>query len=158
MENENKEYLGVFVTGPTGVGKTHMVREHLQRKIKQYNENAQPFAIVKGADVHVFVSVSELVLKSRVPKVSLELYESLLRKETLVLDDLGVSKNAYSSDIVYALVEGRMQRGLKTWVTSNLSLEEIAEKIDDRLASRLSSFKQIVMTGEDRRANHGEHN
>jgi DNA replication protein DnaC len=49
------------------------------------------------------------------------------------------------------IIDKRIELGKPTVVTSNLSLSQISQLIDDRLASRLASFELIEMKGEDKR-------
>lgn len=74
----------------------------------------------------------------------------------LVLDDLGAGaltdfERRYALDLLNR--RGNAKR--RTILTTNLQLQEIAEKLDERIASRLSGFDQIEAQGNDRRAPRG---
>lgn len=71
----------------------------------------------------------------------------------LILDDLGAgSSSDFERRTVMELVDRRMNRLLPTVVTTNWTLEQIAERLDDRLASRLSGFTRLEFVGPDRRS------
>lgn len=76
------------------------------------------------------------------------------RATWLCLDDLGVDKTTdWVVQTLYLIVNNRYENMLETVITSNLSLEELAERMgDDRLASRIAGMCKVVkMEGEDRR-------
>ena len=65
---------------------------------------------------------------------------------------MGAEKTTeYVRAVLYEIINERLMSGKQTIVTSNMSLDEIGANIDDRLASRLSSYHIIELTGADRR-------
>jgi len=71
----------------------------------------------------------------------------------LVLDDLATEKvSDWSRTDLYILINHRYLSMLPTIITSNRGLNEIAEMIDDRLASRFNEMGMILkLTGKDHR-------
>jgi DNA replication protein DnaC len=71
----------------------------------------------------------------------------------LVLDDLGAEKTSeWSLQTLYTIIDRRYREERQTIITSNLSLDELASQVDDRIASRLSELCRVVrLAGEDRR-------
>ena len=56
----------------------------------------------------------------------------------LILDDLGAEKvTEYVRQSLYTLINKRYLDNLPTFFTSNLSLDEIAARLDDRISSRI---------------------
>lgn len=83
---------------------------------------------------------------------------SYLSKERLqtvplvVLDDLGAEKaSEWVQERIYNILNHRVANGLATIVTSNFTVDEIAERLGYRVASRLESLTGIDLTGIDRR-------
>ena len=71
----------------------------------------------------------------------------------LIIDDLGANKaTEWVRQITYYIINEREQRMLPIVITSNFSLEEIAEQIDSRISSRIAGMcKSIKLSGKDRR-------
>ncbi len=73
--------------------------------------------------------------------------------DLLVLDDLGVEKpSEFAVQSLYLVVDRRYSEMRRTVITSNFSIGEIAERVGDRIASRIAGMcKVIELQGEDRR-------
>lgn len=149
---ENLKFRNLFITGAPGVGKTYHAKEILQSNIDDYNARVESFSSVKGADVFKLKNCSELMFLARRPKMGEDLYYECIKLRGLVLDDLGIGKRSdFIPDIIYLIIDKRIEMNRPTIVTSNLSLTDISEIIDDRLASRLSGFEYLKIEGEDKR-------
>lgn len=132
----------LFLYGPAGVGKTHLVVAILQKIWPR---------------MPIFYPVPELLLHLR----------SCLREQTeeeailpfknapvLILDDMGVEKiTDWVRQAFYVILAHRDREELPTIFTSNLSLDELEERIgDDRITSRIAGSAKIVkMEGADYR-------
>lgn len=149
---QNLKFRNLFISGPTGVGKTYLAKEILTEGIKEFDRNRTGFSKYSGRDEFKFFNCAELMFLSRDARKGNELYRTCTDLTGLVLDDLGVGKHSdYIPDIIYIILNNRIDRGKLTIVTSNLALGDISELIDDRISSRLSSFEHIKLTGPDRR-------
>lgn len=146
---------GLYIVGQRGVGKTHLataiLKDHILNHPKGY-----------GIDYKLLpdmISVTDLIMriKATFAKDSEESEEGVLDHysncKTLILDDLGTEKpTEWAVSTLYLIVDRRYRDMRKTIITSNLSLKEIAERLDDRIASRLAEMcKVIQITGKDRR-------
>jgi DNA replication protein DnaC len=71
----------------------------------------------------------------------------------LVIDDLGAEKSSeWAREILYLIIDKRYSDLLPTIITSNLSPKELAEKLDDRLVSRLMEDAIVIkIDGKDHR-------
>ena len=76
-----------------------------------------------------------------------------MRSPLLILDDLGVEKTTeWALQALYVVVNRRYLDGRQTIITSNLTLDEVREKLGDRIASRIVGMCHPVrLTGRDRR-------
>ena len=76
-------------------------------------------------------------------------------KGVLFLDDLGGEKQTeWSVDIIYRLLNHRLENKKPTYIASNLSLKELADKYGDRVASRIAGMCEVIkVDGEDKRLN-----
>lgn len=129
---------GLFLSGVCGTGKTHLaVACYISLKLS-------------GKSVK-FISVPELLLEIRETfnnngETERELIERYSEYEFLFLDDLGVEKQShFSSESLYLLLDRRdRQAKEKIFITSNLSLQEISERLSDRIASRIAGLCEVV--------------
>jgi DNA replication protein DnaC len=84
-----------------------------------------------------------------------EMLEAFGRYYFLVLDELGLAKpKEWNVLTIDAIIDQRYLNQLRarTVITSNLTIDEIGVKYDDRIASRIAGMCEIVeMTGPDRR-------
>jgi hypothetical protein len=70
---------------------------------------------------------------------------NIIRRDLVVLDDLGAEHvTDFGVSTVYTILNDRGERNARTIITSNLSLDKIAEKLDGRIASRLSRYGKVI--------------
>ena len=83
-----------------------------------------------------------------------ELRERVAAVPVLVLDDFGAGKPTPSlQDAVLTLIDRRIEAGLRTLITSNLALGQLAvQGWDSRTRSRLALFRAVSMGQKDWRA------
>ena len=79
--------------------------------------------------------------------------KDIRRKKCLILDDMGAEKTSeWSIQTLYSIIDRRYRDEKQTLITSNLTLDEIAEKVGDRIASRIAGMCKVVeIKGKDRR-------
>ena len=83
-------------------------------------------------------------------------FSDCLNAEVLLIDDLGtepVLKNV-TKEYLYNIINTRQIKGLPTFITSNLSLDNILDRYDDRIFSRLGNKNlaiNIQLTSKDKR-------
>ncbi len=147
---------GVFITGKPGTGKTHMA----VGLMKFWFNGLMPIAVESHYRAWpLFVPAPELMfqLKSTFDRKSGPSETDITQKYSgaslLVLDDLGAERESeWARQVLYLILNRRYNEALPTIITSNLSLAEIAEQIDDRLASRIMEMGiAIELVGKDRR-------
>ena len=71
----------------------------------------------------------------------------------LIIDDIGAEKpSEWVRERLLSFINARVSNGLSTIYTSNLSLEELDNKMGQRVSSRIKgSTKEIQLSGSDRR-------
>lgn len=143
-----KPARNLFFTGAPGTGKTHLAvaiaREFLR----------------KGISGVFFKRAPELFLDIRrsfddksedAPQES-DIISRFGAYYFLVLDDFGAEKvTEYTTNAFQLILDRRLDDGLPTIVTSNLSIQDIRETIDARISSRLSEGEVWIFEGEDYR-------
>ena len=139
---------GLVLAGNTGTGKTHLAVALLRELIKADK--------LKGHGD--FITVPDLLLEIRSSfKDKSDTTEEMIinhfsKVPVLILDDLGSEKTTeFAVTTLYIIIDRRDRELLTTIITTNLSLKEIEEKLDARIASRLSGMKTIKINMPDYR-------
>lgn len=151
-----------FITGGVGVGKTYLSAAMLREYIEDMpvGKLQGEYHIVKPRALPIFANVTELLLdiRSSFSQDSTEDERELINRYAdtpfLVLDDLGIEKTSeWALQTLYMIINRRCTDTTKrTIITSNLTLELIAEKLDERISSRIKGMcKVLEMQGNDRR-------
>jgi DNA replication protein DnaC len=140
--NAMKTGQDIFINGETGTGKTHLAVGLLFEYGKYKPGNYR------------FENVPEIfeLINSKISKDEnyTEIIENLKKPTVLVLDDLGANKvTDYRKEVMYSVIDGRLRMGRQTIVTTNLSILQIKEMYDERIASRLSGYGKIKLIGKD---------
>jgi len=147
--NENGfEMLSVM--GPAGVGKTHLawaMMDLFGPNVKRGRYSYPEFWKSTGLIMEMQAQVGEGSGCYR------NMIENLCEHDNLiVIDDLGTEKMTdFAHTGIVHLISTREELMLPTMITSNLTIDEIAEHIDQRVASRLAGGVVIGMQGKDRR-------
>lgn len=137
---------GLYLHGKdTGAGKTHLAVAGL----KEF--------IARTGDRGIFRPVPVLVkdLRQAIGRFrDGALLEELMHAPALVLDDMGVERPTEAVlEGLYTIVDHwYANKRPHLIVTSNLSPDELSQRLDDRIASRLVGLCRVIeITGDDRR-------
>jgi len=141
-----------FITGPPGIGKTHLAVAYLREDLLAHGEEHCRF--LRTVDLLKSIRDSFDDRSGDSEKRLLDYYGA--RVPFLVLDDLGAEKvSDFVLQTLYDLLDRRYGECLDTLITSNLTLEELAVHYlghGDRLASRIAGMgPTLVLRGKDRR-------
>ena len=147
-----KDY-GIFFYGKSGAGKTYfasaMVNYMLDKgKRACFITATEFFELMSNYSYSFYRDKKEL--QDRI--------DFIRNVDFLVIDDLGneiLSKN--NNSFLSSLLDYRIERGLNTIITSNLSEYDLAEYYDSRVASRIrGNFKFFVFPPSDLREKIGK--
>lgn len=141
-ESFNGKGKGILIMGETGLGKTHLSLAIANKLIE------------KGYCV-VYGSVPTLVRRiqdeqfGRAEGDTLSLATSC---DLLILDDLGAENcTEWCVSLLYEIINTRQNKQLPMIINTNLDLDELSEKYQRRLSSRMFSMKLMFVTGNDNR-------
>lgn len=143
-----REWESGLLTGPTGVGKSHLAAQRLS--------SVQSGVWMDFADMIETRRVLDFA--DREPdeewvEFCRARWGRVMSPAPMVLDDLGARRvTDYAADVLYEVVNRRWVMQRPTLVTSNLTPGEISTTWGDRIASRVLAFgKWRVLAGQDRR-------
>jgi DNA replication protein DnaC len=135
----------IYLTGPVGTGKTlYAVALTLAHMEAEYRRRW-------NVGDHLFVSTPVLLQSIKASfgpdqqSRESELIEKYSAAAWLVLDDFGTEKvSAWTLQVLYLIVNYRYEFLKTTIFTSNLSLDQLAEKLeDDRIPSRINAMCDV---------------
>ena len=139
----------IFLSGQTGVGKTHLMKCMANELIKEHKIVLLTTSFAMHQDF-----VKSFACRDGEEKQ--QIIEKYIDTEVLFIDDLGtepVLKNV-TKEYLYNLINVRQVKGKPTFITSNLSLENILDRYDERIFSRLGNKNlsiNIVLNSQDKR-------
>jgi DNA replication protein DnaC len=141
-----KSNESIFLWSDTpGTGKTHLATAWIRKAIRR-------------GFYCLFVSAPDLLSQLRnsfrenSDNEEREIIEKYCGVPYLVIDDIGAEKTTdYALQSWYIIINERYGRMLPTLYTSNLSLNDIASKLNERISSRLGSGKILKISGKDYR-------
>ncbi len=139
----------LLFSGGTGLGKTFLsgcVAREVSRR---------GFSVVYDTAIHLFASFEtrRFTRDAGEERQARDDTRRYLGCDLLILDDLGselTSPLAQSS--LYEVVNGRLQAGRHTIISTNLSMEQIAQRYTPQLFSRIGGmFRELTFYGDDLR-------
>lgn len=138
------EKRGFYLTGPAGVGKTYIAWSIY----KVLNLNCKPCYMVDSDTLFDNIRNASFGKDSLFSLEEVENYDGFL-----IIDDLGArGETDWTNNTLRRFLSRRLDWHRPTCFTSNLSLKEISNKFDDRIASRISgSCEDVSFEGKDGR-------
>lgn len=133
---------GLFMIGPTGLGKTHLSLAAANRLIEKgmsvvYNSVPDLLRIISGEQFN------------RTEGDTLSVVNDC---DLLILDDLGAENiSDYNTSLLYQIINARISCRRSLIVNTNLSMKDIKSLYQDRITSRLLSLRVLFFCGDDNR-------
>ncbi len=135
----------LYIAGPTGVGKTHLIRCMANALIE------------RGMMVKISTAYQ---INQDFKDFSKTFDDDLLKKytdvEALFIDDLGAEPQYrnVTREFFYLLINERKTKKIPTIITSNLDMGDLRDRYDERIYSRIADRETsitIYLDGEDKR-------
>lgn len=146
FEHMKETKKGLYIHGGVGTGKTHMAYALF---------NSMDKIMVKS----MFKNIPELLREIRLDMGRDNKNKSFMENHLmefrglLFLDDIGSERmTEWVEETFYLIINRRYEDMLPIVFTSNLSIQELSEKVGDRIASRIVEMSDIIkLSGDDRR-------
>lgn len=138
--------VNLFITGKSGAGKTVLAAGIVKECVK----NRHPY---KWVNYPQFIMELQNMYRSDKESPFDRADEIANFDGLLVIDDIGAEKmTEWVRQITYFIINEREQNCLSILLTSNFSLEQMADMIDVRISSRIAGMcKSVKLNGIDRR-------
>ena len=141
-ENFMLPYDSIFMTGGTGLGKTHLSLS-IAKKVTELG-----FSVVYGSVPDLLRNIENAHFNRR--EDDNEIFSTINDCDLLVLDDLGAEfETQFYISCLYNIINSRLNFGRPTIISSNLTMSEIKKRYSDRMASRFLSMNCLLFSGED---------
>ena len=134
----------IFMTGGTGLGKTHLSLSIAKKVIEQN------YSVVYGSVPDLFRKIERAHFDRNSEESESEIVNTLKDCDLLMLDDLGAEFDSqFNISCLYEIINSRLNFGRPTIVNTNLTGSELKKRYSDRIVSRLYSMETLAFCGED---------
>ncbi len=139
----------VFLAGQTGVGKTHLMKCMANELIGRNKLVLLTTSFAMNQDFIKSFATRDLEQKNA-------LLDRYLNAEVLFIDDLGTElrQRDITTQFLYQVLNERKMQLRPTVITSNLTIEDVMEYYDERIASRIADKSTsicVYLEGKDLR-------
>lgn len=147
----------ILLWGGVGVGKTYAIAAYLRHLIVR-SRGEIGCARVKWTDLLMALRGCYATGKGS----EMDILRPYVVADLLWLEDLGAgaTRGRLESELALrglsALLDDRLEARRPTIITSNLRVEDIEKMFDQRIGSRLHTFRVLCLTGVDRRRTGGQ--
>ena len=143
---EEKTHLNLMITGPTGVGKSHIAVGILKYCYElNYFRNSIGYSTSFGLASKVIATWNNPDLNEE------DVLKEYTEIDLLVIDDLGYDDMGKKAEIINKIIYRRHENQKSTIITSNLKSNQVLAYMDGRTCSRFLSrlYSDIQIDTED---------
>lgn len=135
-------FPSILMMGQTGLGKTHLSLSIAKTVLER------GYSVIYTSAMDMFSAIERE--KFTKYNSSSDTLESILNTELLIIDDLGVEiDNKFYKSVLYNIINTRYTHTLATIITTNCLIDELSQKYEQRITSRLLSYESMMFYGKD---------
>ena len=141
-DNFDKNAPSVLMAGQTGLGKTHLSLAIVGKVIEK------GYSVLYNSAQNFFRELQN----ERFGKSGSSAFENMMLEcDLLVIDDLGAEfSTTFTVSALYNIVNTRINTGLPTIISTNLSLTDIEKQYSNRISSRfIGEYSLLFFEGKD---------
>jgi DNA replication protein DnaC len=150
---KTKDYRGLRLHGGMGVGKTQFFFAIIRDLIENHNMKREHFEYV--SEEELFLQIKGSFGYSDSSQTLEKLMRRLRDVNILFYDDLGAAAKTVGGDwgkqVLMEIFNPRYKDEKTTFITSNLSLDELTDLVGGRVADRLQDMHSIFVKGDSLR-------
>lgn len=138
----------ILIYGKTGLGKTHISMAIANELIKK------GFSVIYKSSGDLFSQIAdENFSYNHENSANRETLDAILSVDLLIIDDLGteMENNRFYKSILYNILNTRYLKMLPILINTNCNLMDLNQRYDERILSRILSYKNIEFLGRDYR-------
>lgn len=146
-DNFARHQDNLLLIGSTGTGKTHISTAIAQKVI------AQGFDVLYDSTQNIISDYETDRFRSGYGQTE-QIAAKYVECDLLIIDDLGTEFiNQFSISVLYNLINTRLNKGLSTIISTNLSASELGAKYEGRIYSRMigADYTVLRFEGNDHR-------
>lgn len=145
-EFDRNDGMGLIFTGDNGTGKTHLAAAIASHIINNFYVTVS-FVVF----TEVLSAIRKAIAKGT--NEAEEIEEQMCNSSLLIIDDLGKEKESqFTKELLYRVINTRYKEKLPLIITTNLTLQELAARLDYAVFSRIVEMCRAVdMRGRDYR-------
>ena len=147
-----KATKGLYVYGDVGVGKTYFANV-LYWWLKANKNREIPYVEFFSFPDLLYRMRKNISIKRGDQDYDWECEDVIENGKMLVLDDVGVEKiSDWVLEKFYLIINNRYEQNIPVFITSNCSLDQLADRVGDRIPSRLAEMCDVItLIGKDKR-------
>ncbi|MCL2509138.1 MAG: ATP-binding protein [Oscillospiraceae bacterium] len=137
------ESPNLLLCGETGLGKTHLSLAIASAAVNK------GFGVIYGSAQNILHKIEREHFDKRYADG--DTIQAVLECDLLILDDLGAEfSTQFTVSVIYNMINTRLQKGLPTIISTNLSAKELEQRYTQRIASRvIGNYVTLAFCGSD---------
>lgn len=141
-DNFTTDSENILIFGETGLGKTHLSLAVANKVLEK------GYSVVYDSTINI---LHEIEKEHFSYEHSSEMTDLVMKTDLLILDDLGTEYlTPFYSSTIYNIINTRLNFKKPTIISTNLTHEEIQERYDERVVSRITTqYKNMQFLGTD---------